>query len=73
MDARVRNNIIKANIELLDENKALKEDKEILKRRIEKAINILELSAMNKGICTQPGTDTIQETLLILKGEYKYE
>lgn len=62
--------IVEANVKLQDENKLLKEDKEILKRRIEKAINILELSAMNKGMCTQPETDTIQKTLLILKGEY---
>lgn len=37
-------------------------------KKVDKAINILELSAMNKGICTQIETDTIQHTLLILKG-----
>ena len=39
-----------------------------LEERIDKAINILELSAMNKGICTRPETDTIQSALNILKG-----
>lgn len=38
---------------------------------IDKAINILELSAMNKRICTQIETDTIQSTLLVLKGSDK--
>lgn len=51
-------------------------DKEIeenrkLEERIDKAINILELSSQNKGICTQIGTDTIQSALSILKGEDK--
>ena len=49
---------------LTDENKELKE-------RIDKAINILELSSQNKGICTRPETDTIQSALLILKGSDK--
>ena len=79
MDARVRNNIIKANIELLDENKALKEDKEILKRRIEKAIeyiekNINENEAKFYGIPDyKVFKGNIEQVLEILKGEYKYE
>lgn len=36
--------------------------------RIDKAINLLELSAENKGMCTRPETDTIQSALIILKG-----
>ena len=48
-------------------------DKKIdnLQDRIDKAINILELSGQNKGICTRPETDTIQSALIILKGEGK--
>lgn len=38
------------------------------KQRNEKAINILELSGQNKGICTRPETDTIQSALIILRG-----
>lgn len=77
MDARVRNNIIKANIELLDENKALKEDKEILQRRIERAIEYIEES-YNETVEGIEGVAKFfskrNETLLkILKGEYKYE
>ena len=49
----------------------MKENAYTLAKRIDKAINILELSSQNKGICTQIGTDTIQSTLLILKGEDK--
>ena len=41
------------------------------KLRVDKAINILELSSQNKGICTQIGTDTIQSALSILKGDEK--
>lgn len=44
---------------------------ERLNNIINKAINILELSAMNKGICTRPETDTIQSALLVLKGSDK--
>ncbi len=79
MDERARNNIIKANIELLDENKALKEDKEILKRRIEKAIeyiekNINENEAKFYGIPDyKVFKGNIEQVLEILKGEYKYE
>ena len=39
------------------------------KQRNEKAINILELSSQNKGICTRPETDTIQSALNILKDD----
>ena len=39
------------------------------KSRIDKAINILENSANNKGMCTCNDTDTIQSVLLILRGE----
>lgn len=39
------------------------------KSRCEKAINILELSSQNKGMCTRPETDTIQSALIILKGD----
>ena len=67
MDARVRNNIIKANIELLDENKALKEDKEILKRRIDKAIEYIDRRDI------EWGSEEHNKLLNILKGEYIYE
>ena len=49
----------------------MKENAETLAKRIDKAINILELSSQNKGICTRPETDTTQSVLLILKGEDK--
>lgn len=39
-----------------------------LKERVDMAINILENSALNKGICTEPRTDTIQTVLMVLKG-----
>ena len=40
-----------------------------LEDRIERALNVLDNSAMNKGMCTQPETDTIQHTSMILRGE----
>ena len=65
-------------ITLIEENERLKKElnkhiKEGIEKDIiiDKAINILELSAMNKGICTQIETDTIQSTLLVLKGSDK--
>lgn len=63
--------LVDRNTELVDEIKWLKADNDILKERIDKAINILELSSQNKGICTRPETDTIQSALLILKGSDK--
>lgn len=75
---RINNSLINANIKLVDENKELKEEIndcyrviEQLNNIIHKAINILELSAMNKGMCTKPEIDTIQSVLLVLKGEDK--
>lgn len=62
---------VKTMAELLNENKELRQEIERLNNIIDKAINILELSAMNKGICTQIETDTIQHTLSILKGSDK--
>ena len=52
----------------LEDIQATYEENTELQNRIDKAINILELSAMNKGICTRPETDTIQSALNILKG-----
>jgi len=40
-----------------------------LQNKIDKVINILELSSQNKGMCTRPETDTIQSALIILKGD----
>ena len=56
--------LVDANTELVDKMNDLQE-------KINKAINILELSSHNKGICTRPETDTIQSVLLVLKGEDK--
>lgn len=56
--------LVDANTELVDKMNDLQE-------KIDRAINILELSSQNKGICTQIGTDTIQSALSILKGEDK--
>lgn len=69
--------IVEANVKLQDENKLLKEDKEILKRRIEKAIEYAEESYNE----TVEGIEVVakffskrNETLLkILKGEYVKE
>lgn len=47
---------------------SLMEQIETYKSRNEKAINILELSSQNKGICTRPETDTIQSALNVLNG-----
>ena len=56
--------LVDANTELVDKMNDLQE-------KIDRAINILELSSQNKGMCTRPETDTIQSALLILKGEDK--
>lgn len=58
-------------VEIIEQ--CINKDKEIerLNNIINKTINILELSAMNKGICTRPETDTIQSALLVLKGSDK--
>ena len=48
--------------------KERKKNKE-LEDRIDSAINYIENSALNKGLCTRPETDTIQVILDILKGE----
>lgn len=61
--------IVEANVKLQDENKLLKEDKEILKRRIERAIEYIEemniwcIEFENFGVESK-------ELLEILKGEY---
>lgn len=51
---------------LQEENENLKEDKR-------KALNILKYSASNKGMCTQPSTDSIQSALLVLQGDDNIE
>ena len=59
--------LYKANIGLVDENKVLKDDKKILERRIEKAveyINYNQFNGNNKIICIN-GNDLLE----ILKGE----
>lgn len=58
---------VEAHKHLVTANKEI----ERLNNIINKTINILELSAMNKGICTRPETDTIQSALLVLKGSDK--
>ena len=58
-------------MKLVDANTELVDKMNDLQKRIDKAINILELSSQNKGICTRPETDTIQSALLILKGSDK--
>ena len=61
--------IVEANVKLQDENKILKEDKEILQRRIERAIEYIE-----KWQSFQHTNGTTHEELRnlkgILKGEY---
>ena len=42
MNEKINNNLIEANTKLVDENKILKEDKEILQKRIDKAIVTLK-------------------------------
>lgn len=61
--------LLKENVELKKKYKVMTENAKTLAKRVDKAINILELSSQNKGICTQIGTDTIQSALSILKGE----
>lgn len=58
-------------LELEHKYNLMKKNAYQLAMKIDKAINILELSSQNKGICTQIGTDTIQSVLSILKGEDK--
>jgi len=40
-----------------------------LQQRIDKTTKILEMSALNKGICTTNEIDTIQKALDILRGD----
>ncbi|MEE3325252.1 MAG: hypothetical protein VZR33_07960 [Methanosphaera sp.] len=54
---------------LLTSANKVQEEIERLNNIINKTINILELSAQNKGICTCYETDTIQSALKELKGE----
>ena len=42
MNEKINRNIIQANTKLVDENKLLKEDKEILQIRIKRAIKLIK-------------------------------
>lgn len=44
----------------------------LLEAKIERVIDLLKYSASNKGMSTQPETDTIQSALMILEGDDKY-
>ena len=74
---KMNNQILKANLKLLDENKVLKEDKEILKRRIDKAIEYLESYNRDFKHCkfgeAPISMRELGDLLDILKGDYIYE
>lgn len=76
---KMNNQILEANLKLLDENKLLKEDKEILKRRIGKAIEYIEKNTeiRKSTFYGLPDYEVFngysKDVLEILKGEYIYE
>ena len=76
MIENINNRIIDANVKLQDENKLLKEDKEILKRRIDKAIEYVEENTNENEAKFYGIPDykvfkgNIEQVLKILKGEY---
>ena len=72
MIENINNRIIDANVKLQDENKLLKEDKEILKRRIDKAIEYLDyFYELDLDIDNGEALDLkIDKMKAILKGEY---
>lgn len=61
--------IVEANVKLQDENKLLKEDKEILQRRIEKAIEYIE-KWQNFQHTNGSTHEELRNLKGILKGEY---
>ncbi len=66
MIGNINNRIVEANVKLQDENKLLKEDKQILQRRIERAIEYIEENDNKEPWKSLNG----KELLEILKGEY---
>lgn len=75
MDSRINSRIIEANVKLQDENKLLQEDKEILQRRIDKAIECLDcFYELDLDIDNGEALDLkIDKMKAILKGEYVEE
>ena len=75
MDSRINSRIIEANVKLQDENKLLQEDKEILQRRIDKAIEYLDyFYELELDIDNGEALDLkIDKMKAILKGEYVEE
>lgn len=73
MIENTNNRIIDANVKLQDENKLLKEDKEILKRRMNRAIEYCEFGIENW--ITDDGfvEEVLGDVKKILKGEYVKE
>lgn len=69
--------LYKANVQLVDDNRVLKEDKKILQRRLDKAIEYIKDNAdygiQEKCCMDDLNYNNCDELLEILKGEYKNE
>lgn len=67
MNDNINKNLIEANTKLVDEIRFLKKDKKMLQRRINKAIELIDLNICGGSI------NNAKELLDVLKGEYIYE
>lgn len=63
----INERMYQANIDLVDRNKLLEEDKRILQKRIDKAIELIRLNICGGSI------NNANDVLKVLKGEYYNE
>lgn len=68
MNEKISSHLIEANVHLQDENKVVKADNEILKRRIERAIEYIEETQVHDYEFNEYVVQ-VKELLEILKGE----